>query len=139
MPKDRKQLARQILDAFNTGNTAIIDEAFDTQFRSKTEVFPGVEETREGLKREIKMLREAFPDAKFTADDVIEHGNTITIRWTMKGTHKKAILGVEPSNQEITQQGEEVLEFHGDKIVSRSGKQEHKEFEQKLKAKKKNP
>ena len=122
-PRDRKEIARRILDAFNTGNTDIIDQAFGTNFRSRTTPFPGVDETREGLKREVHMLREAFPGAKFTVDDVIEQGNTVTIRWTMRGRHQRPILGVPASDAEIVQHGEEVLEFDGDMIHGRRGRE----------------
>lgn len=135
MPQpDRKAVARRILDAFNTGNTAIIDEVFDTGFKSHTTPFPGVDETRDGLKREIKMLRESFPDAKFTETGIDEQGDTVTIRWSMTGTHQKPIMGVEASGERVTQTGEEVLHFAGGKIKARHGREEHHEFEQKLRA-----
>ena len=133
---DRKAVARRILDAFNTGNTAIIDEIFDHDFRSHTTPFPGVDETRDGLKREIKMLRESFPDAKFTETGVDEQGDTVTIRWSMTGTHQKEILGVAASGEPVTQTGEETLHFAGGKIKARHGREEHQEFQQKLRANK---
>ncbi|HEV7990878.1 MAG TPA: ester cyclase [Gemmatimonadaceae bacterium] len=129
---DRKAMARRVLDAFSTGNTKIIDELFHANFLSHSEPFPGVDATREGLKREIQQLREAFPDAKFTADSVTEDGDSVTIHWTMTGTQEQPILGVPPSRQPITQTGQEILKFHGNQIIGRVGRAEHHEFHAKL-------
>lgn len=135
MPKeDNKATARKVLEAFNTGNTLIIDEIFEAGFRSHTKPFPGVDDTREGLKREIQSLRHAFPDAHFTETGISEQGNTVTINWSMTGTHQSPILGVEASGEKVTQTGQEVLEFRGGRIAGRKGREEHVEFQQKLKA-----
>ncbi|HET7463250.1 MAG TPA: ester cyclase [Longimicrobium sp.] len=135
MPKeDNKAAARRVLEAFNTGNTSIIDEIFEQEFRSHTKPFPGVAATRDGLKDEIRKLREAFPDAQFTETGISEQGNTVTINWSMTGTHKAPILGVEPSGEKVTQTGQEVLEFRGGRISGRRGREEHEEFHQKLQA-----
>jgi predicted ester cyclase len=129
---DRKAAARSVLEAFSTGNTKIIDDLFHANFLSQSEPFPGVDATREGLKREIHQLREAFPDATFTADSVTEEGDNVTIHWTMTGTQQQPILGVEPSKQRITQTGQEILKFHGNHIIGRVGRAEHHEFHGKL-------
>jgi len=135
MPKeDNKATARRVLEAFNTGDTSIIDEVFEPDFRSHSKPFPGVEATRDGLKREIQALREAFPDAQFTETGISEQGNTVTINWSMTGTHAKPILGVEASGERVTQTGQEVLEFRGHRIAGRRGREEHEEFHQKLQA-----
>jgi predicted ester cyclase len=132
--QDNKAVARRVLEAFNTGDTSIIDEVFEQDFRSHTKPFPGVEATRDGLKREIQQLREAFPDAQFTETGISEQGNTVTINWSMTGTHAKPILGVEASGEKVTQTGQEVLEFRGNRIGGRRGREEHVEFQQKLKS-----
>lgn len=131
-PQDRKAIARSILEAFSTGNTKLIDDVFHPHFVSHTEPFPGVNATRDGLKREIQQLHAAFPDAKFTADNITEHGDTVTIDWTMTGTQQEPILGVAASRQTITQKGQEILTFSGNHIIGRSGRAEHNEFKAKL-------
>jgi predicted ester cyclase len=45
-----------------------------------------------GLELKIRHLRSAFPDGKFTIEEMRTEGDTVTSRWRMEGTHRQHYL-----------------------------------------------
>src|SRR5262245_15288489 len=87
-----KTVVRRILDAFNTGDTKIIDEVTHPDLISHTPKL-ALPPDKEGLKRQIEWLREHFPDAKFEEEEVLAEGDVVYLRWKMTGTHQARFLG----------------------------------------------
>ena len=127
-------LARRFLEAFDTGDESILDQVLDPGYRSLTRPFPGTDATREGAKRQLRLLRGAFPDARFTAEEVFGRDDRVYLRWTMTGTHLGEILGVPPTGKRVAHYGQEFLRVRGGRIVERQGQEDHAEFEHKLRA-----
>lgn len=134
MSDEARALARRFLEAFDTGDEAILDEVLDPGYRSLTRPFPGTDATREGAKRQVRLLRRAFPDARFTADEVIAQDDRVYLRWTLTGTHLGEVLGVAPTGRRVVHYGQELLRVRGGRIVERHGQEDHAEFEHKLRA-----
>lgn len=61
--------------------------------------------TREDLKDLLMQVRHAMPDIDFTMDDVVEAGDKLAMRWTIKATHSRLYYGVPPTNRIITSCG----------------------------------
>jgi len=134
MPPDQnKKIARQMLDAFNSGDPALIDQVVAPGFVSHTRSSSGAPPTREGLKEEIKLLRSAFPDGKYKEEQVVAEGEELYLRWSMVGTHKGDYAGHPPTGKKITHYGQEHLRFRDGKIVERVGQEDALEFLNKLK------
>jgi predicted ester cyclase len=134
MPPDQnKKIARQMLAAFNSGDPAQIDSVVHPNFVSHTSSSSGAPPTREGLKQEIKVLREAFPDGKYKEEQVVAEGEELYLRWSMVGTHKGTYAGLPPSGKKITHYGQEHLRFQDGKIIERVGQEDALEFLNKLK------
>lgn len=49
----------------------------------------------------IDALRAAFPDVRFTVEDIFAEGDRVVFRATMRGTHRGAFRGVEPTGRTI--------------------------------------
>ncbi len=47
----------------------------------------------------------AFPDMRFTIDDMIAEGDKVVARYTLKGTFKKEYQGIAPTGKQITAKG----------------------------------
>lgn len=96
-PNSNKAIIRRIiLEAFNLGQPAILDEivAVDTYDHSPIlGMSPGVE----GLKKAIPILHNAFPDLEYTIDLQIAESDYVVTRVTGRGTHSGRFLGVEPT------------------------------------------
>jgi steroid delta-isomerase-like uncharacterized protein len=67
--------------------------------------FPGQRPGREGLKEVLGMMRTAFPDIHWVVDEMVAEGDKVVTRFTWKGTHRGAFLGVPPTGKGVTVKG----------------------------------
>lgn len=63
------------------------------------------------------MLREAFPDIKYTVEDMIEEGDKVVARWTTQGTHKGTFMGIPPTGKQVTFSGIEIIRIKDGQAV----------------------
>jgi predicted ester cyclase len=103
-----KSAVRQIIEAFNSGNTDLIDKAIHPKLIDNTPAFH-TSPNREGVKQQVKIFRELFPDARFTEELIIAEGNMVFLRWQMTGTFQGKLFGREGTGKEITHHGHEIL------------------------------
>lgn len=96
---------RRILDqAFNQGDLTILDELVSADLITHMAGL-GLPTSRMGLKQMIANLRSAFPDLHCIVDDEIGEGDKIAARWTLRGTHKGAYFGNQPTGRPVAVQG----------------------------------
>jgi predicted ester cyclase len=48
---------------------------------------------------------EALDDLEFTIDEQFASGDQVATRWTVRGIHRRNLLGLEPSGEEVTING----------------------------------
>ena len=104
MSKQNKALVRRwIEEIFNQGSMATVDEIVAAKYVHHDPLMPDIH-GREALKQLVATLRAAFPDLRYTVDDLIEEGDKVVMRWTFRGTHRVQYLGVAATNSltEIT-------------------------------------
>lgn len=115
---ENKVLVRRWFEeGINKGNLAIIDELFDPEVVShghRTGDFRG---TEDGPKRVITTFREAFPDIRFTIEDLITEDDKVVTRWTAQGTHDGEFLGIRPTGKQIQLGGIYIYRIAEGKIV----------------------
>ena len=63
--------------------------------------------------------RAAFPDLAIAVEDLVAAGDRVAARWTLRGTHRGAFLGVSPTGRRVTVAGTEFYRLAGGKIVER--------------------
>jgi steroid delta-isomerase-like uncharacterized protein len=81
---------------------------------------PAASEDRRGpeeLRQFLSMYRNAFPDMRFTIEDVIAEGDEVVVRWTLRGTQQGELMGISPTNNQVTVTGSSIERVSGDKIV----------------------
>jgi len=105
-----------MLKAFNTGNTEIVDEVAAPTLVSYTPK-PGCPGDREGLKKQIVLFRQIFPDVHFEEQELIAEGDVVHLRWKMVGTAKGKFLGRSLPKKRITYYGLEVVRLAKGKQV----------------------
>jgi predicted ester cyclase len=111
------ELIRLVQDAFNNGNILEIEEAVSDHLLEHTETMGHVD-----FRQRLHMLRRAMPDAQLEIDEVIQHGNLVAWRWTVRGTQKEKMFGVEPTSRTVTLTGISLDRLDDDEVV------EHWEF-----------
>ena len=97
MSEQNKAVVRRLFeDVWTNGKLPVIDEIID---RSYVNHDPANPEARgpEGYKQLVNKYRTAFPDFRFTIDDLLAEGEKVTARFTARGTHKGSLEGIAPT------------------------------------------
>ena len=111
-----KANVRRVLEAFNTGNTKIVDEIAAPTLVSYTPK-PGMRGDRDGLKKQIEQFRQMFPDVRFEEQEIIAEGDVVHLRWKMVGTPKGEYLGRRLPEKQITIYGQDTVRLADGKQV----------------------
>ena len=94
-------MINQVLELINNRD---LDEAFEFYDSDYIYHGPGGQELRgrDGIRGLWELFLAGFPDLTASVDDVIAEGNSVALRWTVKGTHTGEFLGIPASNKPIT-------------------------------------
>jgi steroid delta-isomerase-like uncharacterized protein len=115
--ENNKALVRRWLDeVFTRGDLGRANDLFAPNYTLHDPSFPGAVYGPEGVKRYVRTYREAFPDARFTVEDQVAEEETVATRWTARGTHRGAFLGISPTGDRVTVSGIEFSRVVGDRI-----------------------
>jgi steroid delta-isomerase-like uncharacterized protein len=71
----------------------------------------------EELKQFLTGLFTAFPDLRFTVEDLIAEGDKVAARWTSQGTHKGQFMGIAPTGKQGAMTGITMFQIVGGKVV----------------------
>ena len=70
----------------------------------------------DSMRHHIQWWLEIIPDAKMQVIDIAASEDKVFSNWELRGTMKKAIFGIKPTNRELIIFGCTVSVFQGDKI-----------------------
>jgi len=117
MATDNMGLVRRFIEeVWNKGDLAVIDELVSEKYVG-TEPMIGDVRGLAALRDQVQMFRTAFPDLRITIEDVGMSGDRVFMRWTGRGTHRGALMGIPPSNNRGEVRGISVQRVAGGKIV----------------------
>jgi steroid delta-isomerase-like uncharacterized protein len=97
-------------EVYNKGRADYLEELTDPGFVSHDRGNPTHD--RDGVKQIVGAIRTAFPDVRFTADDVIAEGDRVAARFTMSGTQRGDFMGIPATNKEIIVTGVDIVRFN---------------------------
>ena len=116
MSEVNKAIVRRVFDEYlNRHNTALHSELYgaDSVYRA-----PGVGELRGEAHRQFLLsVLSAFPDGRFTVDDLLAEGDKVVSRWTFVGTHRGEFMGIAPTGKQVTNTGTTIGRIVNGKIV----------------------
>ena len=111
--RTHKEVVRSLYEVgLNTGDMDVLDRSIAPDF-----VGPRGDVGPAEFARTVVELRTAFPDIRYTVEDVVEEGNRVAIRWTWTGTHKGPFRGFAPSEKRISNPGFAIFQLRDGKIV----------------------
>src|SRR5215212_9755944 len=96
-----KAFTRRWVAAWNTQDVAAIATMVAANYVRHDPNTPEVRDV-EAEKQLATMFLTAFPDLHFTIEDLIAEGDTVTGRYTARGTHKGKLMDIPPTNNTIT-------------------------------------
>jgi steroid delta-isomerase-like uncharacterized protein len=112
--ENNKEIARRFMEeCWNKGDKDAMRDLIADKCRYHDPAFPGVE----NVQQHITACRSAFPDLRFTIEDMIGERNEVVAHWTAHGTHKGPFLGMQPTNRSCTVSGTSISRIEGGKIV----------------------
>src|SRR5436305_14100133 len=90
-------------EAFNQRNLAILDEvnAPDLVFHNASTTMQGLE----AFKQFLSLYLSAFPDARFTVEDIIAEGDKVVARHTFLGTQQGVLMGIAATGIQVMMTG----------------------------------
>ncbi len=97
-------LRRYVEEILNQGNLALADELFSADYVFRAASFPELR-GREARKEFDKIHRNAFPDRRFTIDELVAEGDKVVGRWTLTGTHRGEWAGVAATGKKVSVSG----------------------------------
>jgi steroid delta-isomerase-like uncharacterized protein len=119
--EENKAIANRLVEeVINKGNFAWAEEHFASDFVDHAAP-PGVPPTIEGLKTFLTAFRAAFPDLRYTVDDVIAEGDRVVQLNTASGTMKGDFQGMPASGKRATWTEVHISRFANGKIVEHWG------------------
>ncbi|MDP9377300.1 MAG: ester cyclase [Actinomycetota bacterium] len=107
-------------EVFNQGKLATADELLAADVVDH-DAAPGQPAGAEGIKHFATMMRNAFPDLQTEIDEIIEEGDIVAFRYTVRGTHEGEFNGIAPTGRKIQVRAMEFLRFSDGKMVDRCG------------------
>lgn len=113
---ENKAVARRYVEeGFNADSMEALDELFAPNFVNHDPGVPAVRDL-EGLKENMRLMRQAFPDIQTSIDALLADGDYVTKRFTVRGTHQGEFNGIPPTGNQIECQGIDVLRISEGKI-----------------------
>jgi steroid delta-isomerase-like uncharacterized protein len=115
MPEENKALIRRLVEeGWNKRNLALVDELYaDCVYHS-----PATGEIKgEALKQFLASMLAAFPDIRFTIEDLVAEGDKLVTRWSCTGTHLGELVGLAPTGKQVTFSGMAIIRIVDGKIV----------------------
>lgn len=81
--------------------------------------YDGVDPGLESVRSYYAAFWTAFPDARVTAEDILEIQDKVVVRFLITGTHRGPILGLGATGKSIRLAGMTILRFEGQKCLER--------------------
>ncbi len=118
MSESNKAVVRRLFDeVWNKGNLQVADELFGPSYAHHDPSTPDAARGPEGEKKRATLYRNAFQDLRLTVEELLSDGETITARWSCRGTHKGELNGIAPTGKQIAITGISIARFAGGKMV----------------------
>jgi steroid delta-isomerase-like uncharacterized protein len=115
-----KQVMHEYLEEFwNNGDFSIAEKtiapnAYFHDFEDSPDPIP---QGLAGVKMIYSNFQKAFPDIRMDIDDMIEEGDKVAVRWTVKGTQTGVFQGIPPTYREIDFTGTTIVRIADGKIA----------------------
>src|SRR5260370_42480218 len=113
----KTNVSRLFEEVWNKGHVQIAEELIAPTYTHHDSSSPDLGRGPEGEKKRATLYRNAFPDIRFTVEDLIAEGESVTARWSCHGTHKGELKGIAPTGKQITISGISVARFTNGKMI----------------------
>ena len=118
MSERNTNAVRRLFDeVWTKGNQVVVDELFAQNYTHHDPSTADLGQGPQSEKRRVTLYRTAFPDLRFTIEDVIAEGETVVARFSAQGTHKGNLNEIAPTGKKLNITGVTICRFENGKIV----------------------
>lgn len=103
---------------WRTGDADVLDEVVAPEFVYHQPLTPP---DIEGFKQFLPTFRDAFPDMRYTVEDLFAEGDKVADRITWQATHQGELMGILPTGNSVTVTDMHISRIADGKIVERWG------------------
>jgi steroid delta-isomerase-like uncharacterized protein len=114
---NKKVVRRLFEEVWNKGNLPLADELFTPNYAHHDSSTLDVGRGPESEKKRATLYRTAFPDIRFSIEDIIAEGETVMVRWSCRGTHRGDLSGVAPTGKQFNISGVSIARFANGKMA----------------------
>ena len=116
MSEENKTLIRRIVeDLWHKKTSALIDELYAPTYVLHSP--DGVLRGPAGYRRLYTVYTTAFPDIRFTIEDMVAEGDKVATHYTVRGTHTGDLRGIAPTRKQVTVMGTGIHRVAGGQVV----------------------
>ncbi len=118
---DRATISRIYEEVFNKGKLEQVETLIAAEYIDHNPIGLGGKSGIEGFKQTVRALRFAFPDLRFTVEQMTVNGDQVVTRTTMQGTHKNSFMGIDPTDKQVTVSGFDIYQIADGVVAERWG------------------
>ena len=107
---------RFFYDVWNAGNIDLVDDLLPPDFVNHIRL-DGQRPGRDGVKQLLQRWKRAFPDASISVDLMVNEGDRVATRYTARGTHRDAFLGIAATGKPIEFSGIHIFRVANGRLV----------------------
>jgi steroid delta-isomerase-like uncharacterized protein len=106
-------------ELFNDADLAVADDilAPDVRYHGPDSLTPSDVTSPADVKEYVEVYRQAFPDLRYTVEDVFGSDGRVCARWTATGTHRSDLFGIEPTGEVFVADGINVFTVEDGRIT----------------------
>jgi steroid delta-isomerase-like uncharacterized protein len=113
-----RQVSRQYFDAWNSGDTSLVDDVFASVFVIHDPASPmALTMGPAGVKERIRAYRAAMPNLHISIEDVISENDRVVTRWILRGRHSGIFEGVDGGGASVEVSGTTIHRISNLRIV----------------------
>lgn len=114
MSEVNKAIIRRMFEGVNQHNLSMIEDLYpDCVYHS-----PVTGELRgEAFRQFVGSVLAAFPDGRWTVEDMLADGDRVVTRWTFTGTHRATLMGIAPTGKQVNITGVTIDRVVDGKVV----------------------
>ncbi len=114
--RNKAVVRRFVEQVQNNNDWDAYDELNDPEFVNLSAP-PGVPADREGGKMFLQSFANAFPDARFTINDMVAEGDRVVTKKTFSATHTGEFAGIAPTGNRVELTYVDILRLRDGRIV----------------------
>ena len=114
--QNKAVVRRLVEEVINKGNIGLFDELVASNLVDHA-LPPGFPPGLQGVKQFFSVLRAAFPDFRYTIEDMIGEGDYVVQRLTAQGTMKGEFMGMKPHGKHAVWSSMDFTRLKDGKVV----------------------